>query len=252
MTSDVQSHYPPELFSRLALAEADHWWFRARNHLLMYVLKNKIRRFSNFLEIGCGTGFVLHGIRIAFPNVKLSGSEYFEEGLNYARKRIPDAKFTKLDACKMNDNKVYDAIGAFDVIEHIHQDQLALTNMACALKNGGSLLITVPQHQWLWSVVDEHACHVRRYTKKELVKKVQATGLKVEYVSSFVCLLMPLMYLVRLRAKNSDYDVMSEFEIPGWINSILEGIMNIEFVLLKIGLKFPFGGSLLLLAKKKN
>ena len=120
------------------------------------------------------------------------------------------------------------------------------------IKKRGSLLITVPQHQWLWSVVDEHACHVRRYTKKELVKKVQATGLKVEYVSSFVCLLMPLMYLVRLRAKNSDYDVMSEFEIPGWINSILEGVMNIEFMLLKIGLRFPFGGSLILLAKKKN
>jgi hypothetical protein len=45
---------------------------------------------------------------------------------------------------------------------------------------------------------------------------------------------------------------MSEFEIPGWINSILEGVMNIEFMLLKIGLRLPFGGSLLLLAKKKN
>jgi len=252
MTSDAQSHYPHEIFSRLALVEADHWWFRARNRLLLYVLNKKVIRFSNFLEIGCGTGFVLQGIRIAFPNVKIYGSEYFEEGLNYARKRVPDAKFRQLDVCEMIEKEAYDVIGAFDVIEHIDRDEVALTNMVRALRSKGSLLITVPQHRWLWSVVDEHACHIRRYTRSELLEKVQATGLKVEYVSSFVFLLMPLMLLSRLRTIRADYEPMSEFEIPGWLNSLLEGVMNIELLFLKIGIRFPVGGSLLLLGRKRT
>ena len=63
---------------------------------------------------------------------------------------------------------------------------------------------------------------------------------------------MPLMYLARLRAKNSDYDVMSKFEIPGWLNSLLEGVMNIELLFLKIGIRFPVGGSLLLVGRKRT
>ena len=113
------------------------------------------------------------------------------------------------------------------------------------------MIITVPQHRWLWSVTDEQACHVRRYTKKELVYKVESTGLRVEYVSSFVSLLLPLMILSRLLTKSDKQrDPMYEFRIPGWLNRSLEKVMNFELWLLSLGIRFPFGGSLLLLARK--
>lgn len=243
--------FPSDAFVKLAEAESGHWWFRARNRLLLWVLATKVKPFHRFLEVGCGTGYVLEGIRKIYPSAKLFGAEYFEEGLVFARKRIPTATFRQLDATTMNDAECYDVIGAFDVIEHIEQDETVLGNLARAIIPGGALIITVPQHRWLWSAVDEQACHVRRYTRKELVNKVNCAGLTVDYATSFVSLLVPLMWVSRLRARKRNDDPMSEFRISRWLNSGLEMVMCLELALLKFGVRFPIGGSLLVVAKKK-
>lgn len=242
--------FNPQAFEKLAEAEAAHWWFRPRNRLLTWALREKVGSFRNFLEVGCGTGFVLSGIHDAFPEVSLKGSEFFPEGLAFARDRIPTASFEQLDARKFEETGTYDVIGAFDVVEHIPEDELVLQNLGNGLRKGGHLILTVPQHRWLWSVVDEVACHVRRYSRSELCQKVESAGLKVTYVTSFVSLLVPLMYLARLRAQNKDYDPMSEFQIPTWMNWMLEQVMRVEHFLLKTGMSLPVGGSLLVLAQK--
>ena len=87
-------------------------------------------------------------------------------------------------------------------------------------------------------------------SRSELCQKVESAGLKVTYVTSFVSLLVPLMYLARLRAQNKDYDPMSEFQIPKWMNWMLEQVMRMEHFLLKTGMSLPVGGSLLVLAQK--
>ena len=140
--------YPLESFDKLAKAESGHWWFRSRNQILLWVLKKHIGKFESFLEVGCGTGFVLQAIKKHFPQVALYGSEYFEEGLVHARKRVPSVNFTHLDVRGMHDFERFDCIGAFDVIEHINEDEIVLNNLSRALKPGGTLLLTVPQHHW--------------------------------------------------------------------------------------------------------
>jgi len=244
--------FPPSSFDELAAVETQNWWFRSRNRIILWVLKTHVGSFDRFLEVGCGTGFVLEAIHKANPAAEMHGSEYFEEGLVHARKRVQSANFTQLDARTMMETERYDCIGAFDVIEHINEDELVFSNLSRALKRGGALLVTVPQHRWLWSTVDEYACHVRRYTRAELVNKMTRSGLMVEYVTSFVSLLVPLMWLSRLRAGDTNYDPMDEFRIPGWLNRCLELAMSLELGLLKIGFRLPFGGSLLLIAKKSN
>ena len=247
----INKFFLPSFFNELATVEPKHWWFRSRIRILLWVLKKHGGRFENFLEVGCGTGFVLQAISEAFPGVEIEGTEYFDEGLVHARKRVPSAKFKQLDARDMDIQECYDFIGAFDVIEHINEDELVLNNMSMALKPGGELLLTVPQHGWLWSAMDEHACHIRRYSRSELLTKITKSGLTVEYMTSFVSLLVPLMYIRRLWANSSNYDPMDEFRIPGWLNSLLEMVMSFELLLLKIGIRTPIGGSLLMLAKKK-
>jgi SAM-dependent methyltransferase len=242
--------FPVESFAPLAAAEANYWWFRARNRVLLWVLKHKIPSFQTLLEVGCGTGFVLEAIRQSYPQAALYGSEFFEEGLFFARQRIPTATFTQLDARLLQDHQRYEVIGAFDVLEHIDEDLLVLENLIRALTPRGHLLITVPQHSWLWSSVDEQACHVRRYCRRELVRKLRSVGLEVEYVTSFVSLLLPLMLTARRQAQTSDYDPMAEFHLAPWLNRSLEAVMSLELILLKLGLTFPMGGSLLVLARK--
>lgn len=250
--ASARTPFPEKTFAILANAEASHWWFRARNRILLWALATRIGRFKNFLEIGCGTGFVLEGVSKAYPDVEMHGSEYYEEGLSYARQRLPSATFSQLDATKMTEKERYDVIGAFDVIEHIEHDQLVLKNLCNALTPNGSLIISVPQHRWLWSEVDEYACHVRRYTRSELAKKIRDAGLSVTYSTSFVSFLVPLMWVSRLRARTNKYDPMAEFQIKSWLNYSLEQVMKLELFLLKLGVRIPLGGSLLMIAKKNN
>lgn len=80
------------------------------------------------MEIGCGTGYVLSGLS-ASTDFQLSGSDIHVEGLKYAKQRVPSAEFIQMDATEMPFETEFDAIGAFDVLEHISDDELALKNI---------------------------------------------------------------------------------------------------------------------------
>lgn len=249
-SSSSPQPFPEEAFEYLAFAERRHWWFLSRNQIIIWILKDKTRGLVDFLEVGCGTGFVISGIAKAFPALELEASEYFEDGLVYARQRLPQCRFRQLDATAMAEDNAYDCIGSFDVIEHIDADERVLSNFNRALRTGGFLLLTVPQHPWLWSAADDFAHHIRRYTVQELRRKVLSAGFRIEYCTSFVSLLLPLMALQRLSSRNQSYNPDDEFKISPLLNAALYLVMQLELILLRLGLRFPAGGSLLLLARK--
>src|ERR1051325_11399783 len=76
-------------FTALAKMEAGNFWFRARNHLLIWAMRQYFPQATNFMEIGCGTVYLLSGISHAFPDLRLSGSEIFSVGLTFAAERLP-------------------------------------------------------------------------------------------------------------------------------------------------------------------
>ena len=242
--------FPEHAFNFLADIEDRHWWFRSRNQIIIWILRGREYGLNNFLEVGCGTGYVISGIARAFPSLCIEASEYFENGLAFARSRVPECTFRQLDATVMSDKNAYDCIGSFDVIEHIQADELVLANFYRALRKGGLLLLTVPQHPWLWSAADNYAHHVRRYTRSDVCRKVRAAGFRIEYCSSFVSLLLPMMILQRVSSRDGKYRPDDEFKIIPLLNTLLYLVMQVEIVLLRLGVKFPAGGSLLLLARK--
>lgn len=241
-------------FHELVELEARNFWFRARNKLIIWVLGRYFPGAANFLEIGCGTGFVLAGVETANPDLKLSGSEISSTGLAYAFGRIPGADFFQMDARAIPFVDEFDVIGAFDVLEHIEEDEVVLGQMYRAIRPGGGMLLTVPQHDFLWSCMDEHACHVRRYAARDLVGKVTAAGFRVERMTSFVSLLLPLMMVSRKRKLPAieEYDPLAELRIGGILNTLLEKIMGLERLAIRAGLDFSAGGSLLLVARKES
>jgi len=249
MTLPQRDPYPVEVLEYLAQAQERYWWHTSRNQILVWVLERWCKEVNRLLEVGCGNGFVLGALEKAYPNAELIGAEFMEDSLAVARARLPQAKFIRLDVCAMDATEAYDVIGAFDVLEHIEDDEKALANLQRALRRGGHLLITVPQHRWLWSAIDERVCHVRRYSRSELVGKVERAGLTVEYVTSFVSLLLPLMWLSRRRSQSEDA-WKRELEIHPLLNAALKAVMQLELALLKANVRFPVGGSLLVLAAK--
>lgn len=249
------SGFKAEYFSRLAELEAGNFWFRGRNRLILWALEKYCgQQLGSFLEIGCGTGFVLSGIAQQYPQAKLSGSEIFSAGLGFAAQRAPTVDFMQMDARKLPFVDEFDAIGAFDVLEHIAEDEQVLRMMHQALKPGGILLLTVPQHAWLWSPTDDYACHVRRYAASELHQKVTTAGFLIERSTSFVSALLPAMLASRLMQKFSTRRIednpTGELELSPWLNATLERVLNAEVSLIRRGVDLPLGGSRLLVARK--
>ncbi len=246
------SGFKASYFGPLAALEAGHFWFRARNALIIWALGKYGARASSFMEIGCGTGFVLQGIAQSFPKMRLVGSEMYPEGIAFAVDRIAGGEFMQMDARKIPFVEEFDAVGVFDVIEHIEEDEAVLNQMYSALNTDGLLLLTVPQHRWLWSTVDDYACHVRRYTVRELHDKVARAGFIIVRSTSFVTSLLPFMLISRLlqKGKSESFDPHAELRINLILNRFLEGFLRLELWLIRMGLSFPVGGSRLIVAAK--
>lgn len=245
--------FDPALFAELAALEETNFWFRARNRLIVCALKRHVPAFSDFLEVGCGTGYVLQGVAAAFPGARICGTEAQTEGLQFAASRVSRASFMQMDARHMPFEREFDVIGAFDVIEHIVEDDIVLAQMHRALRPSGHLLLTVPQHPFLWSEYDVRAHHVRRYTGGELRQKLARSGFEIVKMTSFVSVLLPLMMLSRLtrRTESPDYDPLAELRIGRLTNTLLELALDVERVLIRAGIPLPVGGSLLAVARRE-
>jgi len=244
--------FRPEHFDELAKFEDGNFWFLARNKLIVRALHRYAPDARRMLEIGCGTGFVLRAIARAFPGCVLSGTEVLAAGLAFAAQRVPGAELFQMDARSIPYDGEFDVVGAFDVLEHIEEDEKVMGEVHRSLRRGGSFVITVPQHRWLWSKQDEYACHVRRYTANELTGKLSRLGFRVVYATSFVSLLLPVLYLSRLRKRgDSEFDATDETSISPLANRLLGWVMAVEYGLIAAGVRFPAGGSLLAVATKE-
>jgi SAM-dependent methyltransferase len=243
--------FKAEYFEELASLEAKNFWFCVRARIIAWALAKYFPQTRSFFEVGCGTGFVLSRLAQTAPALDLYGSELFAEGLSFAAMRVPAANLLQMDARRMALTNSVDVVGVFDVLEHIPEDQLVLREIFNAIRPGGGILITVPQHRFLWSKQDEYAHHVRRYSASELRGKLEAAGFSLVRMASFVSVLLPLMYLSRWNKQRSQVcDPLDELKIGRATNAILEKALELEFALMRIGISFPAGGSLLAVANK--
>jgi SAM-dependent methyltransferase len=244
--------FSEEYFPQLAEREVGHFWFRSRNRVLIWALGRHFPHARSFLEIGCGTGFVLSGIQREFPELTLSGADVFSKGLAFAEKRLPGVRLFQMDARRIPFEDEFDVIGVFDVLEHIQEDEDVLLQMFRAVRNRGGVMVTVPQHPILWSYVDRYSFHKRRYRRRELIRKVKKAGFRDVWCTSFVSLLLPLMLLVRGRKRNKreEFDPLEELRIDISLNNALLKVMDAENFLIRAGISLPVGGSLLLVGKK--
>jgi SAM-dependent methyltransferase len=246
--------FPRASFARLAALEDGSYWFRSRNRLIIWALRRHFPHMRRYLEIGCGTGCVLSAVESAFPGAATLGGEMHGAGLEYAARRVRRAKLVQMDAKRIPFRGEFDVIGCFDVLEHVREDGEVLAEVRAALRDGGGVIITVPQHRFLWSAADEYAGHVRRYRRGEILARLAAAGLTPLLVTSFVSLLLPAMWAARARHRRLDerYDPRAELEVGGVANALLQALLDFERALIALGARFPFGGSLLVVAQKKT
>ena len=246
--------YDPLWYEELTSLESNNFWFVARNRLIGWLAKKYCPGNANYLELGCGTGYVLQMLNRLFPGWTVFATEAQPEGISFARSRVSEGvEFLQMNACAIPFKSEFDVIGAFDVIEHIRDDVTAIQQIYSALKPGGMFLVSVPQHMFLWSKFDEIGCHFRRYSSKELESKLKQAGFHIVFSSSFNSLLLPLMMLSRYLNKgkeNDQFDVLDELRISRGLNWVLSLVLYCEFILIRLLKKLPVGGSRIIVAKK--
>jgi len=253
--ADTEVGMNPLGFEPLAGREAGHFWFEPRNRLLISLIGRYFPGSRDFLEVGCGTGFVISAVAKSKKWSRVVGSELHPSGLAYARKRADgSAEFVQMDATQIPARSAFDVVGAFDVLEHIPDDEKALSEIFSALKPGGGAVLAVPQHPFLWSHEDEIALHQRRYRRNELQEKVRRAGFEILFSNSYTSFLLPLMAASRLMPRKgetvSNGESNPEFNLPGPLNAVLRGVLQMEVTLSLLGLPLPAGESRVVVARK--
>ena len=245
--------------------ERSHWWFKARAKILKSQVGARAVRGKKNLKIlnaGVATGATSTMLE-AFGEVTSvemdpDCCQFLREKLNI---EVVQASLTDLPF----EDGSFDMVCAFDVIEHIEDDSAALQEINRVLKSHGTVCITVPAYNFLWSRHDEINHHYRRYTAFELRQKMRAELLKPGYFSYFNFFLFPPIALVRAmlnlmrrgkkRQPGDQETTGSDFEVAGkkgLLNTILYWVFLSENRLLSSGLRLPFGVSILCIGKKRR
>lgn len=147
------------------------------------------------------------------------------------------------------DDNSMDLVLALDVIEHLPEAPV-LNEAMRVLKPGGTLLITVPAFQWLWSYRDEDAGHLRRYSKGTIKQAIEQSGFRVNRMRYYQFFLLPLVVLSRFFGRTSRTTRDLEDFPPAVLNVLFRAINSIEARLDKLGLSMPAGSSIIVLATK--
>lgn len=251
-------------FENLFAAESKHFWFRYRNDLIGKNISKLLHKNINprILELGCGNGNVLREIEKRLPSSTIIGSELYEEGLANARHRV-NCELRQADIYNLPDWEPFDLIGLFDVLEHLPDAVKALKEIRKILKPGGKLIITVPASMKLWSYVDEVAGHFKRYTCQTLKTPLLEAGFKIHQNEPFMMPLFPAMWISRNLThlkkslgltgnKEARTLANEEFKISPLMNFAFGSLLSLEGKFLDLGLKMPFGTSILAIAENPD
>lgn len=221
------------------------WWYRAMHGHALRALEALPPR-ARVLDAGCGTGGFLARLRAARPEAELYGVEYAEGAAGRAA-----AKAGARVACGTVNalpfpEASFDAVTSLDVICHAGvEPSAALAEFHRVLRPGGLLVLNLPGHEWLKSAHDLRVHNVRRFERSGTRSLLESAGFETADARHWNSLLLPLMVLQRKVLAKHDEAASDVTPYPPWLDASLLTICRLEGALLRAGLRFPAGGSLI-------
>jgi hypothetical protein len=159
-----------------------------------------------------------------------------------------------LESLDLPNNSIH-SIGIFDVLEHLAEPNLFLSEISRVLHKSGFLFIAVPAHQWLFSDYDTEIGHFRRYSSSSLEKELLESGFELLDLRFMFSFLVPIAWVLRVLPKKLNISkgatmrtqAQTHFRIAEFLSPLFRILVKIE----KIS-RVRFGLSIIAVAKPKT
>lgn len=236
--------------------EQDSFWFKHRNNCII----ESVKQYSPndvFFDVGGGNGYVAKGLEdndiqsvLIEPGV--------EGALNAKNRGLKNVICSTFEGAGIQKNTCK-AIGLFDVVEHIKDDQLFIKSIHSILANEGIVYITVPAFNLLWSEDDTKAGHFRRYTVESIGNVLKQNGFEILYATYIFSILPIPVFLFRTipsrfktskKPKGFAHYKKEHSQKRGVLTKVLDKIWAKELNRIRNKKKIPVGGSCFIVAKK--
>ena len=247
--------------------EGSHWWFVGRRAILESFLKQITTRFESrlqaatavggpakagtqnairILDVGCGTGA---NLEMLAQFGEAEGVDVSDDALEFCRLKGLKAQKGLAEELPFAD-ETFEITTALDVVEHLDDDIAGLKEMFRVTKGGGYSLIFVPAFMWLWGVQDDISNHRIRYTKKQIVERLERAGYTIERATYANWTFFAPILAGRTLMKITGIKPESENNITvSALNGVFGKLFGAERLWLR-NFNFPFGVSIVVTAKK--
>ena len=226
-----------------SIGQPDYWWYTARAELLHAALGDFLGTPRRLLDVGSADGPSVSWMR--------GDHERFAVDLD-PRGLTPGSGICASAVALPFRDGSFDAVGAFDVIEHCRSEDEVVAELSRVLAPGGRLLVSVPAYQWAWTDHDVRAGHHRRYTRPRLVAAVERAGLSVRRCTYGFAGVFPMFAAERVarRMRQAPSDARNRLpKVPPALERLLNGVSHAEARVLRHN-DLPFGSSVFLAAVK--
>jgi SAM-dependent methyltransferase len=241
------------LLEATARVERDHFWFRGFRGFIepLLVAATKDVR-GEILDCGCGTG---HNLAMLRPYGRTYGIDLTWTGLQYAsihgERHIAQATVARLPFAGGR----FTLVTSFDVLYALEDaaERDAIREMYRVLKPGGTLIVNVAALEALRGNHSILSGEVRRYSRRDLRRRLEAAGFRVERISYTNFSILPLVAGVRMAQRLGGHEAsQQEISIPPRpINALLSGLLTIEAAVFRV-VNMPIGSSLLAVARRQT
>lgn len=239
-------------YSNLGRVEREHWYYAGKRQLVRAWIRRvaPLQPASLLLDCGAGTGLFAELMR---AECRVRVLDDHAESLAILRTRFAADEIIEGSATRIPlPAATVDCVTVLDVLEHVADDRGAAAEILRVLRPGGIVVATVPAMMSLWGYWDEALHHQRRYDGRTLRALFPETAWELVHVNYTNVAVFPAVWAVRRWQRWRKPGTASRVEDllpPAWLNRLLQAV----FVRLGLvrGISFPFGVSLLLVARKR-
>lgn len=243
-------------FAKLDRVEQRGWWFVATRANLIRAHRSAAASRSGdtpMLDAGCGTGALLARLAAEYPDHTVLGVDAdpaaCARAATKSRRPVCNASVNALPFA----DSAFAAIFSADVLCHRDVDEReAIAQFHRCLRAGGLLVLNLPSYQWMLSRHDVAVANIRRYTRRGIAALLRDAGFRLLFASYWNIFLFPIMVVTRKLLPYGAGAVSDVRLYPAPVEALARAVTGIERALLRCGVTFPCGGSLIAVAAKET